>query len=181
MSSAPRDARWMSDASMRLGQSTFSQKWWPSPSGRTSGWPQAGQAAGMRHALAPFGALLLDAADDLGDDVAGPADDDRVADADVLGQHLDLVVEGGVGDRDAGDGHRLEHRERRGLAGAADVDLDGAQDRLLLDRRHLVGDGPAGRLGRGAERAALRHVVDLDDDAVDLEAERVAPLGEVVR
>ena len=68
----------------------------------------------------------------------------------------------------------------RGLAGAADVDLDGAQDRLLLDRRHLVGDGPARRLGRGAERAPLRHVVDLDDDAVDLEAEGVALLGEVL-
>ena len=52
-----------------------------------------------------------------------------------------------------GDRHGLEHGERRGLAGAADVHLDGAQDRLLLDRRHLVGDGPARRLGGGAERA----------------------------
>ena len=33
MSSAPRDARWMSDCEMRAGQSTFSQKWWPSPAG----------------------------------------------------------------------------------------------------------------------------------------------------
>ena len=44
---------------MRLGQSTFSQKWWPSPSGRTSGWPHAGHAAGILHALAPFGRLSL--------------------------------------------------------------------------------------------------------------------------
>ena len=37
MSRAPRDARWISDSVIRLGQSTFSQKWWASPSGRTSG------------------------------------------------------------------------------------------------------------------------------------------------
>ena len=44
----------MSDSVMRLGQSTFSQKWCPSPSGRTSGWPHAGHVDGIFHALAPL-------------------------------------------------------------------------------------------------------------------------------
>ena len=174
MSSAPRDARWMSDWAMRLGQSTFSQKWWPSPSGRTSGWPQAGQAAGMAQALAPFGRCSGTLPTTSG--MTSPArrtitvspTRTSLASTWISLCSVALVIV------TPGDGHGLEHRERRGLAGAADVDLDGPQDRLLLDRRHLVGDGPAGRLGGGAERLALRDVVDLDHHAVDLEPERVA-------
>ena len=180
MSRAPREARWMSDCAMRLGQSTFSQKWWPSPSGRTSGWPHAGHAAGIFHALAPFGRLSLTLPTTSG--ITSPArrtmtvspTRTSLASTWISLWSVALVIV------TPGDRHRLEHRERRGLAGAADVHLDGAEDRLLLDRRHLVGDRPAGRLGGGAERAPLRHVVDLDHDAVDLEPEVVAARGEVL-
>ncbi len=55
MSSAPREARCVSDSNSRLGQSTFSQRWWASPSGRCSGWPQNGQSAGMCQTSAPSG------------------------------------------------------------------------------------------------------------------------------
>ena len=130
------------------------------------------------HPPAPRSARALrdDGPDDLGDDVAGTADDDGVPHPDVLGVHLDLVVERRMGDRRPGDEHRFEHGERRDLPRPADVHLDGEQPRLLLDRRHLVGDRPPGSPRGPAEACLLREVVDLDDDAVRLVGEAVALL-----
>ena len=62
--------------------------------------------------------------DDLGDDVAGLAQDHRVAGAHVLARDLVAVVQGRPLDRRAGHPGRLHHAERRHPAGAAGVDLD---------------------------------------------------------
>ena len=83
-----------------------------------------GRSSGTSTLRAPLLALGEDRADDLGDHVAGAADDHGVALADVLAAHLVLVVQRGVRDGDAADEHRLEHRERRHLAGAARVNVD---------------------------------------------------------
>src|SRR5690606_29537499 len=114
-------------------------------------------------------------AEDLGDDVAGPADDDGVARAHVLGPDLVLVVEGGLPHRDAAHEDGLEHGVGRGPTGAAHRHLDVEQLGGALLGRELVGDGPAGGLGGEAEVGPASDVVDLHDDAVDLVAE-VVPL-----
>ena len=90
--------------------------------------------------------------------------------------HLVLVVQRGHADGGPADEHRLEHGERRGPPGAADRDLDVAQQRGALLGRELVGDGPARRPRREAEPLALGEVVDLHDDTVDLVGEVVAVL-----
>ena len=112
--------------------------------------------------------------EDLRDDVAGALHHDRVADPHVLARDLVLVVQGGVGDDDAADGHRLELGERRQRAGAADVDVDRLDDRHRLLGRELVRDRPAGRARDEAEPLLERKIVDLVDDAVDVVAERRA-------
>ena len=61
-------------------------------------------------------------ADDLGDDLAGLLDHDRVADADVLALELVGVVQAGALDGRAGQLDRLEVGDRRELARLADLD-----------------------------------------------------------
>ena len=71
----------------------------------------------VRGELPPARALLAlgeHRTDDLGDDVAGLAHDDGVADAHVLARHLVLVVQRREPDGGTADEHRLELRERRG-------------------------------------------------------------------
>ena len=116
----------------------------------------------------------------LGDDVAGLADDDPVADQHALAFDLLLVVEGGPGDGRAGDLDRLGHRERCHAAGAPDADLDVEQLGDGFFRRVLVGDRPARRPGRAAQAALERHLVDLDDHAVDFVLGVVPMLAPVV-
>ena len=155
-------------------------------------------AAGLRLALLPheprtarrallgelpfgeaLGTQLQDRADDLGDDVAGLAHDHRVAGADVLDLDLVLVVQRGQADGGTADEDGLEHRERRGLARAADGYLDVLERGRALLGRQLVGDRPPRRLGRGAERRLHRQVVDLHHHAVDLVRQVVAVLHPV--
>ncbi len=125
--------------------------------------------------LAPA-AALDDRPDHLGDDVAGLAHHHRVARAHVLQPDLILVVQGGEGDGRAAHEHRPQPGERRGLAGAADRDLDGHQFGRALLGRELVGDRPSRRAGGRAELALQREVVDLDHHTVDLVVEVVAAL-----
>ena len=118
--------------------------------GRLVGLAHGVAAAGradLRHleGLGALGPLVEDDAHHLRDDVAGAAHDHRVADADVLAGDLVLVVQRGVGDDDAADGHRLELGGRRQRAGAADLDLDVEQA-----RRRLLG----GNLWAMAQRGA---------------------------
>ena len=125
----------------------------------------------MCHSCSLPGAILDDRADDLRDDVAGPLHDDVVAGADVLAVDVVLVVQRGPLHGDAADEDRLEHGERREDAGAAHVDLDGAQPRRGRGGGELVGDRPARVVGHRAERLLQLERVDLDDHAVDVEVE----------
>ena len=110
---------------------------------RTTGTPSA-SSTGAR----PSCRLDEHRPDDLGDHVAGAPDDDRVALAHVLAPDLVLVVQRRVGDGDAADDHRLEHRERRDLAGPPGVHVD-----LLQQRRCAP---PAGTCRRSPSAAPAR-------------------------
>ncbi len=127
-----------------------------------------------------LGAQREHRAEDLGDHVAGLAQDDRVAGAHVLALDLVVVVQRGVLDGRAGDLGRLHDAVRRHAAGAADVDPDLQQLGVDLLGRVLEGDRPPGRAAGRAEAALEGHIVDLDHDAVDLVGhDRVAVLAGV--
>ena len=102
---------------------------------------------------------------------------DTVADADVLATHLVEVVEGGAGDRGAGDLDRPQVRHRRQRPGTTDIGHDVLDDGLDLLGRELVGDGPARRPADHAQAALVVEAVDLDDDAVRLVGQLVARLA----
>ena len=72
--------------------------------------------------------------------------------------------------------NRVEHREGHQVAGAADVPDDLLHRRRRRRRRELPGDRPARLAADDAELAPQRPLVDLDDDAVDLVVEPLAPL-----
>ena len=74
----------------------------------------------------------------------------------------------------AADEDRLERRDRRQHAGAADLNQNVVQPRLDAFRFVLVGDRPTRRLRGEAERFALREAVHLHDRAVGLIDEIVA-------
>ena len=115
-------------------------------------------------------------ADHLGNDIAGLADHDEVARTDVFQADLVLVVERRHGDRGAADEHRLQYGERCGATGAADRDLDVEETGGALLWRELERDRPTGRPRGVTELDALREVVDLHHDTVDVVVEIVAVL-----
>src|SRR6185437_8895167 len=123
--------------------------------------------------------LLGNDGDDLRDDVAGALDDDGVADPDVLAGDLVGVVQGGVLDDDAADGDRRQPRDWGDGAGAADLQVDGVEDRARLLGRELAGDRPARRARDEAEPLLPVEAVDLVDDAVNVEREVWAPALEL--
>ena len=132
----------------------------------------AGRAdRGKAESLGALRPLLFNDAENLRNDVAGALDDHRVADAHVLARDLVLVVQRGVLHDDAADGDRLELGDRRQRAGAADLDLDVAEDGGRLLGGEFVGDGPARRARDEAEALLQIEAVDLVDDAVDVVAE----------
>ena len=116
-------------------------------------------------------------AHDLRDNVPGALDHDPITDADVLALDLVLIVERRVRDGDATDPDRIESRDRRERAGAADLELDRLEGRLRLLGRELEGDRPARRAGEGAEAFLLVESVDLEHGPVDLDRQ-VAALRE---
>ena len=83
--------------------------------------------------------------------------------------------------RDAADLHGLEHGVGIERSGAPDGDDDIEQLRARLARLELERDRPARIARHDAEPFLQREIVDLDDDAVDLVIELVAPLLPVVR
>ena len=154
------------------------QRWSLPPFSRTTALPHTGQRLGHAEVRHVALALAGHPAHHLGNHVAGAPHDHRVADAHALAAQLEQVVQRGVAHRRAADEHRLELGHRRQLAGAADLDLDAVQPRLLLLRRVLVRHRPA-RLARlEAELLLQRAFVDLVDHAVDVERQRVALGGD---
>ena len=117
---------------------------------------------------------MRDHRNDLRNDVPGALDDDGVADANVFSGDLVLVVQGGVGDDHAADGHRLELGHWRQRARAPDLDFDVAQIRRRLFGGEFVRHRPARRARDKAEPLLQGEIVDLVDDAVDVVAERGA-------
>ncbi len=118
--------------------------------------------------------LLRDDAHDLRYHVSRPPHDHRVADADVLAAHLVLVVQRGVGHRHAADEHGLEPCHRRDRAGAPDLDVDADHLGCHFLGGELVRDREARRPRHETEPLLQREVVELVDDAVDLEGQPVA-------
>src|SRR5690606_16877189 len=137
--------------------------------------------AGLGHLERPLGtgALALDDPDHLRDDVARLLDHHRVADADVLLAAVIFVVQGGPGGRRPGDPHRIQDGHGRDGPRAAHVDHDVPHHRRHLFGRELVGDGPAGALGRHAQALLVVEPVHLDDDPVDLIRQRTPLLRPV--
>ncbi len=131
-----------------------------------------GQTWGNSQARRRVGPRVQGHLDDLRDHVAGPLDHHGVTEADVQAGDLVGVVQGGVGHRDAADRHWLEPRHRRDRPGAADLQVDGFQDRAGPLGRKLAGDGPARRARHETQPALPLQVIDLVDDPVDVEAQR---------
>ena len=100
----------------------------------------------------------------------------------MIPKPLDLVgvVQAGERDRAAGDQHRLEDREGRERARLAHMHVDILHKRRRLVLLPLVGDEPARGLAGAAHAGPLGEVIHLEDDAVDLEVERVDFLGHFV-
>ena len=142
---------------------------------------RAARGALGRHDEGALGAVAQvdDGPDDLGDDVAGLAQHDGVADEHALALDLVGVVQRRLLDGRAGDDDGLHDAVRGDPAGAADVDPDVEELGVDLLGRVLEGDGPARRPRRRAELALERDLVDLDDDAVDLVGTVVAVLAVV--
>ena len=91
---------------------------------------------------------------DLRDHVAGALQHHGVADADVLAGDLVLVVQRRVLHQHAADIHRLEPRDRRQRAGAADLDADVAAARSSPVRRGTSRRSPSAARGRRSRAGA---------------------------
>ena len=122
------------------------------------------------------GALAHNRPHDLGDDVARPLHDHRIADTDVLAADVVLVVEGRLLDDDTAYLHGLQHGKGVEAAGAAHVDRDLQKLGRRLDGRELVGDRPA-RLPPYVAQSLLEvQAVELHNQAVDLVLQAVTLL-----
>ena len=162
----------------RPGQARFGQIVKTESSGLTVGVSQTGQRSGgvrLRRAVGALGHVRR-RRDHLRDHVAGAQHDHLLADAQVLAREVLLVVQRRLLDGDAADVDRLEHRVGVQVSELAGVPADVEQRRDGGRRRELPGDRPARLAADDTEPALQLEVVDLDDDAVDLEVERAAPL-----
>ena len=143
--------------------------------------PHQRSAAGVARGghLPPAGALRAlrhHRTDDLGDDVACAADDHGIPHPHILSADLVLVVQRRVGHGDPAHEHGLEHGERRHLAGATGVHVDGAQARGAFLGRELERDRPPRRVRCRAQLSLQVGAIDLDHRTVDLPVHRVTML-----
>ncbi len=136
-------------------------------------------AAG-RAALRPLDGLfaavarLDNGADDVGDDVARPLDQDAVANANVLAGDLVEVVERGGAHGRSPDFHRLQHGVGGQYTGATDIDLQAEQFRRLLAGRELHGHCAARVFAGETQAVGQVAVIDLHHHAVNLVIDVVA-------
>ena len=98
-----------------------------------------------------IGSSLLDHRQDLGDDIAGPAQDHGIAFPGIQPVDLVAIVQGGIGHRDAAHEYRRQPRHRCDGPGAPHLDLDAFQHRHFLLGGQLVGQCPARRPGGMSE------------------------------
>jgi hypothetical protein len=120
------------------------------------------------------GPLFGQHAHDFRDHVAGPANDDGVADADVFAANLILVVQSGVDHRHATDENRFEPCHRRQCASTADLDADVEQlgDRLLGGE--FVRQRETWVVSSETEALVSRQLVQLVDHTIDIVGQRAA-------
>src|SRR5690606_11927940 len=111
---------------------------------------------------------VSDHLDDLGNDVAGAADDHLVADVQTQPGDLGHVVQGGVADGDTAHKYRFESGHRWNGAGAPDVELDIAHPGGHLLGRYHVGHCPARGSGVEAQFGLQLQAVHLEDSAINL-------------
>ena len=129
------------------------------------------------------GTFLQHGTHHLGNDITGLLHQHRVTLTHVLAGDVVLVVQRRPGDGGSRNHHRPEDRERRHRTGAADVDRDLLQHRLLLLLCELVRNRPARCPRDKAQLRLLAQVIDLDDDAVGAVVQLMAlfaPLLDVV-
>ena len=100
-----------------------------------------------------------------------------IADRELQGIDVVLVVQRDVGHGGAGDRHRRDARDRRDASGAPHLDVDLPYLGLPLRRVELERQGPARVMSGYPQVSARRQLVDLDHQAVDLVVERRAPLA----
>ena len=117
---------------------------------------------------------LDDHPDDLGDHVAGPAQEHAISNAHVLAAQLVLVVQRGAADRHPPHVDGLQRGDRRQRTRPPHADEDVLDGGGFFLGGELVRDGPAGRARDRSQAAPLVLRVDLDDAAVDLVRQLVA-------
>ena len=161
------------------GQAALRQYDMASPSGRTIGSPQLGHSTGISKADSPAVAPVGQRLDDLGDHLAGPLDDHDVADHQVLGADVVLVVQCGELHRRARDVDGLEDGVRVDASGPSHVYAYVQEPGHHPGRRELVGDGPAGLASDDAQVRLVVEPVHLDDHAVAVVVEAFGGLQPV--
>ena len=114
--------------------------------------------------------------DDLRDHVAGTHDDHVVAEAQVLAREVLLVVQRRELHGHAADVDRLEHGERVQVAELAEVPLDASSFVTVVVGGNFQAIAQRGSRPTTPSRRWSSSVVDLHDDAVDLEVQRAAAL-----
>ena len=97
-----------------------------------------------------------------------------VANANVLTRNLVGIVQGRAGDYRASERNGLQLRDRRQNAGAPNLHRDRLDSRLRALGRIFVCARPTRAVSGRAEDFVELALVNLDDGAVDLEAEGVA-------
>ena len=122
------------------------------------------QGVGLR----PLRALRQIHGQNLRDDLSRLLHQHRISDADVLFRDEILIVEGSTGDGGARQTHRGQYRLGRQDAGAPHLHHDVRHRGVFLLRGILIGHGPLGEFGRGAEDRAVRQAVHLHHRAVNI-------------
>ncbi|CAB4347178.1 unannotated protein [freshwater metagenome] len=114
--------------------------------------------------------------DDLGNYIAGAQDDHFIAWPDILANQVFFVVERRVLHNDTTKIDRRKNRKRVQVAELTDAPFDLFELSQFGRRRELPCDCPARVAAYDPEPTLLLCIVDLDNNAIDLEVERTAAL-----
>ena len=166
---AERDAKCSRLRRRRAGHDVFSQRQTTSSSSRCSALPHTGQTVGICHGLLPSGcgriAFTTFGMTSPPFSMSTGSPSRRSFARDVLG-----VVQRRHRDRRSGEKDRLEHGVRRHGARAADVDGNPQELRVACCAGNLNAVAHRGNFAVVPSLRAQREIVDLDDDAVGVEA-----------